>query len=541
MGIDTSAWLIVRGLPRDATSRELHVLFSACVGYTSCKVLEPSRRRLADACVRFNNRASTLAAVQSRLGTTWECNGNIVEFEPWDEPTAPPFVDEPGVQTVKLDEFDNGVPAQDEMVSDLDFHIPDHEGSTHDRGRAHLRDAWSEFADIDDRLARLMQEDFKAPASSCDDTSRDCLDTNDYLSPELSPPRALPRALAAAVAAAAFEPRATHSRTSHDAAYEIESTKSSTVRASAASGIPPAHIASTGPAPTSRQRAEAQLVLEQAIASKKRADLERAILLGEQTGLPERDLKVAREILAVEDRRAAARKSAASRDRGKVALEKVTEALAIAKSGGPTCQKVKTLRAAVYGAKSAGVSGASVTEAQRALQREEGRLGAQEDLENIINRPGVSTQEVKAAIERASKLGVEKEHLRKAANALVGMEHMTRARMNFHEVVQEQRQAIIEGRNPPSFAQAIEHARAAGITADEVRDAVEALAEERRRVAENRLDDAARGKDISVLHAAIREGVRANLDDAILEDARRVLRQQERRIMGKSRTSAGKD
>lgn len=70
--------LSVRGLAEDATCRELHVLFSACPGYTGANLALEERSKRLQGLVHFDSPESAMRAAQLRKGTTWEAGGKGV-------------------------------------------------------------------------------------------------------------------------------------------------------------------------------------------------------------------------------------------------------------------------------------------------------------------------------------------------------------------------------------------------------------------------------------------------------------------------------
>lgn len=68
--------LLINGIAADATEREVHVLFSGCLGYYGCAVVhdgdcEAGAARRSHALVYFATGESAAAALQARVGTTW--------------------------------------------------------------------------------------------------------------------------------------------------------------------------------------------------------------------------------------------------------------------------------------------------------------------------------------------------------------------------------------------------------------------------------------------------------------------------------------
>merc|ERR1719401_2173014 len=99
-------------------------------------------------------------------------------------------------------------------------------------------------------------------------------------------------------------------------------------------------------------------MIEQAMASRKKLDLEQAIEMGEQSGICEAVLKGPREALANEERRIAARQSASVSSRRNVALTKLSDSVAQFRqheSPQTIAQKIKSLRHALQSAKAAGL------------------------------------------------------------------------------------------------------------------------------------------------------------------------------------------
>eukprot|EP00435_Cladocopium_sp_Y103_P049283 s1433_g14.t2 len=73
------ACLAVCGIPVDATSRELHILFSGCPGYMFCTgVLDGDKPY---ALVHFCQPEHALHAAKSRKNTSWDASGAKVDFE----------------------------------------------------------------------------------------------------------------------------------------------------------------------------------------------------------------------------------------------------------------------------------------------------------------------------------------------------------------------------------------------------------------------------------------------------------------------------
>lgn len=73
------ACLAVCGIPVDATSRELHILFSGCPGYMFCTgVLDGDKPY---ALVHFCQPEHALQAAKSRKNTSWDASGAKVDFE----------------------------------------------------------------------------------------------------------------------------------------------------------------------------------------------------------------------------------------------------------------------------------------------------------------------------------------------------------------------------------------------------------------------------------------------------------------------------
>lgn len=67
---NSAGFLDVSGLAEDATSREVYVLFSACEGYISSRLVDEDRG--AFALIEFDSQENARKAAQTRRGTTWE-------------------------------------------------------------------------------------------------------------------------------------------------------------------------------------------------------------------------------------------------------------------------------------------------------------------------------------------------------------------------------------------------------------------------------------------------------------------------------------
>jgi len=80
-GAGGSSCLSVFGLAYDATEREVHVLFSGCMGYSRCIVVPGKGTQRPYAFVQFVDQKDALVAMESRQGTTWEDGEQAVSIE----------------------------------------------------------------------------------------------------------------------------------------------------------------------------------------------------------------------------------------------------------------------------------------------------------------------------------------------------------------------------------------------------------------------------------------------------------------------------
>lgn len=69
---DANNYVLVMGLPQDATEREVRVLFSGCEGFADCAVISDGMEKRPTALVHFSSRQDAHAAVVSRMGSCWE-------------------------------------------------------------------------------------------------------------------------------------------------------------------------------------------------------------------------------------------------------------------------------------------------------------------------------------------------------------------------------------------------------------------------------------------------------------------------------------
>eukprot|EP00439_Symbiodinium_sp_Y106_P016387 s2595_g2.t1 len=66
----SGAILQVHGVERDATSREMHILFSGCVGYISASLSEEGSAKIG--VVQFDSAESAFQAAHARKGSSWD-------------------------------------------------------------------------------------------------------------------------------------------------------------------------------------------------------------------------------------------------------------------------------------------------------------------------------------------------------------------------------------------------------------------------------------------------------------------------------------
>ena len=65
------AALLLTGLPKDATEREVHILFSACPGLLRCSIYDSPRAAARWGLAHFTSRSDADAALSARRGSTW--------------------------------------------------------------------------------------------------------------------------------------------------------------------------------------------------------------------------------------------------------------------------------------------------------------------------------------------------------------------------------------------------------------------------------------------------------------------------------------
>lgn len=482
MGLDSSLWLAISGLPEDATPRELHVLFSACPGYLKCKVVSKKREGECEGVVQFDSKQHALQAIHARRGTTWR----------------------QGARPVELDVRQSAKRADIIARSPL-------------RARSFSRD--SLHGGVKEQIRVAPGATSSAASSRAASASRAPSCCSDSEAPT---PRARSRP-----APTAFMPATIHSSGASTCASSVASSE---IRSAARKRVPPEQGV--------KRKAEAETMIERAMASRKKNELEMAIEMGQKAGICESILKAPREALANHERRIAARQSCTLKDRQNIAQSKLLDAMAHFRESkaAPGGQKIKALRQAIQSAKVAAVGDDAMGDARLLLQLEECRQTAQDALEEAVHSSETAL-ELREAIEIAQESGVDVDTLQRAAHALVSMEEKARARDGLQAAIDDHRRALLEGDALVDVTPALQRAKAAGLDEAELVGAVAAIAAERQYIAQTNLEEAMCGKDISALHAAIQEGVRAKVDHEVLDEAERVLFEHEHRVLGKARLS----
>eukprot|EP00929_Paragymnodinium_shiwhaense_P060436 TRINITY_DN30186_c0_g1_i1.p1 TRINITY_DN30186_c0_g1~~TRINITY_DN30186_c0_g1_i1.p1 ORF type:complete len:652 (+),score=171.22 TRINITY_DN30186_c0_g1_i1:93-2048(+) len=633
---DGFSWITVAGLPADATPRELHVLFSACEGYSGVLLkssVDGCKAGSGQKCAwaKFDTREYALMAVVARLGTTWTSEGEPVDIEASNDcpsesddedfPAAEPAVSMPGrgallsSDCVEEDDDNDGpctargeaqrvVPGSDGVESvDVDpwfLQSAAHQAApvTHEERLAH---AWNASPSL---LARNQPRSGSATAARARERSVSREITPRRRSEQLGyplsrgpdePPRGallrsvesasripLPGALGARTPSTSSSSKPQRpspadallsdsvlvdaqssripvpgrlSRRSEGQREDIgargarDETPSRVPRHSVPATVasmqqhvpaatPPKKEASSTTTPV-HVRHQAELMVERAMASRKKPDLEEALEMGLKAGLPEAVLKGPRDALERCERRVVARGSTMARDRQQVAQNKLAEAVAQCQAEVPVQQKIKSLKTSLHGAKASGIELQLVDEAKRLLHLEEARLSAQEELEQMVGA-ATSAAQLREALKKAKEAGVDKEVLQKVGHRMLVVEKRERAERSLQAAVAEQQSAMETGkveRGANVLHSAVVEAREAGVEEDAIEQAFRRIAAFERDLAIDRLERAVRSKDIGLLQAAIREAERSEVPEAVLQEAERILMQEDQRQARRGRST----
>lgn len=287
------------------------------------------------------------------------------------------------------------------------------------------------------------------------------------------------------------------------------------------------------------QRASAQSMIDRAMETRRKGDLETAIQMGQEAGLSEQDLMKPRQALETVLVRAQARQSSAVGNRKQVAQAKLQESMLQfqLQTDVPVDKKMKALKAAIKSAEIAGLDKHAIEEAQQTHDEMEELIAAQQELERQTEDPASAT-DLRDAIHRAKDAGVSTDVLHRGARQLVVVEKKAKARQVLKTALQEQHKALMKATElrpgqqlSTNLAQVVEEVRRAGLDEEELIDAEEALEVERRFVALLKLEKAKESRSIPALQKAIKEAQRAQADDDLIEEAEEMLREEEQRAM----------
>eukprot|EP00929_Paragymnodinium_shiwhaense_P073484 TRINITY_DN3745_c0_g1_i1.p1 TRINITY_DN3745_c0_g1~~TRINITY_DN3745_c0_g1_i1.p1 ORF type:complete len:478 (+),score=112.90 TRINITY_DN3745_c0_g1_i1:48-1436(+) len=285
--------------------------------------------------------------------------------------------------------------------------------------------------------------------------------------------------------------------------------------------------------PSLSQRQSAQSMIDRAMESRRKGDLEVAIQMGREAGLAEEKLRAPMEALEVILIRTQARQHNASGGRKQVALSKLQESMMQLHADAPIDKKLKALKAAIQNAELAGLSLDAVEEAQAAHDEMEERVAALEHLERQTQRP-TSATDLRSAIQRAKVAGVATDLLHRGARQLVDVEKKAKARQILQSAMEEQHKALLKASElrpgqqlSTNLVQVVEEVRRAGLDEEELQGALEAIEIERRFLALLRLEKAKEARSVPALQKAIKEALKVQADDDLIMQAEMVLQEEE--------------
>lgn len=284
------------------------------------------------------------------------------------------------------------------------------------------------------------------------------------------------------------------------------------------------------------QKQSAQSMIDRAMETRRKGDLETAIQMGQEAGISELELRKPIEALEAVLVRAQARRSSAVGNRKQVAQNKLQDSMMQLHADAPLDKKLKALKAAIRSAEIAGLDNNAILDAQQAHDDMEEFAASQEELEAQTEQPR-SSADLRAAIQRAKVAGVATEALHRGARQLVVVEKKAKARQVLQNAMQEQEKALLKATQlrpgqqfSTNLAQVVEEVRRAGLGEEELEDAMEALQLERRFAALLKLEKAKESRSIPALQKAIKEAQRAQADDELIMEAEEQLREEENRV-----------
>eukprot|EP00927_Polykrikos_kofoidii_P040227 TRINITY_DN34427_c0_g1_i1.p1 TRINITY_DN34427_c0_g1~~TRINITY_DN34427_c0_g1_i1.p1 ORF type:complete len:778 (-),score=174.62 TRINITY_DN34427_c0_g1_i1:48-2381(-) len=556
-------WLRVVGVPRNVTSRELHVLFSGCRGHLSCRVQhvpaqndqlrEGHRATSVQALVSFRTRQDCAEAMRFREGTTWSSRSYPVGFEIIENAEERAATLAEGLET-------------DQNVG----------GGTPRHPTTPLRSSPAPR---------------RSPTTPSSARGNGLSDGGSRPSPT---PLARSVTSPSSVRRTNNSPRGGGSSGGDNVGLgdgggggQLNGRGSGSRRAVSMhqQALPVGRIG----------KEKARMTLESAIACRQMRGLELAIATAREAGLGDHEIAEAEETLTAMEWRISARQNAATRARHERATARLNHAVEQWSKPLPSAKRMQLLKSAISGAKAAGLQEEDYAEALALVDVEEEKLRAEVRLENLLmaltagpspedrlrwdcNGCGLSnagkaffcvfcdqprrngatagpgpavTQEsvgsttesppvkptpsdLREAIQDARDCGVEEATLHRAAFALVALERRQAARTNLQVALKSSRGGAVfrSSELQQQLIGAFAAAKAAGLDEEEIGIAREAFALERRSFANTKLEEALQCREIKALETAISEGQKIGADPHLVEKAQRMLEQQEFRVLG---------
>eukprot|EP00929_Paragymnodinium_shiwhaense_P108615 TRINITY_DN74924_c0_g1_i1.p1 TRINITY_DN74924_c0_g1~~TRINITY_DN74924_c0_g1_i1.p1 ORF type:complete len:1008 (-),score=218.41 TRINITY_DN74924_c0_g1_i1:165-3188(-) len=479
--------VMVFGLPRNATQREVHVLFSAHEGYEEDIILKHPVDRSSgapDALVFFRTRDLAVEATNKVHGTRWDAADYPLVFEVADD------------SAVERERFTQG-----------------------DRRLARTED-----------LARLAIGG--PPRRSPERTMR-------------SPERARSPSPDGHVAGARTSPHFGAMRASPSPGAISFNRAGSP---SSAGSSPREEALGSG---QRALQVTAEIFLNKALGGGKYRELEKAYNHARQHGVQSPEgafsMQQVEEVLSQGSRRIATRRAMANMDRQRVALQRLVELLANYRPpalppqelpGHLMAQHAKLLKVALQGVQICGCEGPDVEQAMELCQAIDLRQSIEQRIEECINH-NLPSETLHAALEAANEVAADEQLLHRGTYVLAVRRRQETARQNMQTAIEGLgaggrdlpphlgRRGAVVSESAKSLQAAMEEARQAGLAEAELRAAHEALASELRQMGVRKLQLAMHRaplmQDPGVLQQAIQEAARLGVGQELMDKAQAVL------------------